>query len=58
MGWTSWFVPCSVEGWIFLILEIGILFYLGSNFESGTINIVGFIVTILIGMSVVGLKSK
>lgn len=56
--WMGRLVPCSIEGWIWTFFVMGVCFYFGSNFEAGTINIVGFILTVLVGITVSILKSE
>lgn len=60
--WSGWLVPCSIEGFVWLgLVVVAAGSYLGSNLEAGIvsgINVIGLILTILIGLLVVVLKSK
>lgn len=59
--WSGWLVPCSIEGFVWLGLVVAVGSYFGSNLEAGIvsgINVIGFILTILIGLLVAVLKSK
>ena len=51
-------IPCSVEGWIWILLVASIACYFGSNLKNGIFYIIGFILTIIIGIIVAGIKTK
>ncbi len=57
-GWPGWLIPCSIEGWFWILLMILGATYFGSNFQNGNGYIIGFILTILIGITVPLFKSK
>ncbi len=51
-------IPCSVEGWIWILLVAGVAYYFGSNLKNGVPYIIGFILTIVIGITIVEIKTK
>ncbi len=51
-------IPISIEGWIWILIVAGGVYYFSLNLEYGAIYIIGLALTILIGVTVAFFKTK